>query len=152
MVRSAEEMGVLLGDPGSTGLSDRIRARALRVAGIAIILLSAGAALLPAGKSISSDMIGGLLIAAGLIETVAGLAAARGAAVRDGGRAASPRSPGSCSSSTPKRISFRRVVPIIGWLLIRSVILASAQRTSPRLGADVDRAFLRAWISCSPCC
>ena len=30
------------------------------------------AALLPAGKTISSDMIGGLLIAAGLIETVAG--------------------------------------------------------------------------------
>ena len=45
---------------------------ALRAAGIAIILLSAGAALLPAGKSISSDMIGGLLVAAGLIEAVAG--------------------------------------------------------------------------------
>src|SRR5215210_5735761 len=52
--------------------SDSTRARGLRVAGIVIILLSAGAALLPAGKSISSDMIGGLLIAAGLIESVAG--------------------------------------------------------------------------------
>ena len=53
-------------------MSDRMRARGLRAAGIAIILLSAGAILLPAGKRISSDMIGGLLISAGLIEAVAG--------------------------------------------------------------------------------
>ena len=49
-----------------------MRSRALRVAGVAVILLGAGAALLPAGKTIPSAMIGGLLIAAGLIETVAG--------------------------------------------------------------------------------
>ena len=54
------------------GWSDRARARGIRVAGFAIIFLAAGAALLPAGKSISSDMIGALLIAAGLIEAVAG--------------------------------------------------------------------------------
>jgi len=53
-------------------MSERVRAGALRVAGIAVILLGAGAALLPAGKTIPSAMIGGLLIAAGLIETVAG--------------------------------------------------------------------------------
>src|SRR3954453_18168300 len=53
-------------------LSARNRARGLRAAGIAIILLSAGAALLPAGRSISSQLIGALLVAAGLIETVAG--------------------------------------------------------------------------------
>jgi hypothetical protein len=52
--------------------TDRARARGLRVAGLAIIFLAAGAALMPAGKSISSDVIGALLIAAGLIETVAG--------------------------------------------------------------------------------
>ncbi len=46
-------------------MSDRTRARGIRVAGIAIIILAAGAALLPAGKSISSDMIGGLLVASG---------------------------------------------------------------------------------------
>ena len=63
-----------------------IRARGMRVAGIAIILLSVGAALLPAGKSISSDMIGALLIAAGLIETVAGSLRREVAAVRHGGR------------------------------------------------------------------
>ena len=54
------------------GWTDRIRGRGTRVAGIAIILLAVGAALLPAGKRIHSDMIGALLIAAGLIELVAG--------------------------------------------------------------------------------
>ena len=57
---------------GRAPLSDRMRARGLRAAGLAIILLSAGAVLLPAGKRISSDMIGALLISAGLIEAVAG--------------------------------------------------------------------------------
>ena len=48
-------------------LSVRHRALAIRVAAIAIILLGAGAALLPAGKSISSDLIGGLLIYADVL-------------------------------------------------------------------------------------
>lgn len=50
----------------------RIRARGITVAGLAIIGLSAGAVLLPAGKGISGDVIGGLLLATGLIEMVAG--------------------------------------------------------------------------------
>ena len=54
------------------GLSDRRRAQGLRIAGLLIILLGAGSALLPAGKTIHSEMIGALLITAGLIETVAG--------------------------------------------------------------------------------
>ena len=54
-----------VGDPGASRTVGQDARAALRVAGIAIILLSAGAALLPAGKTISSDMIGGLLIAAG---------------------------------------------------------------------------------------
>ena len=45
--------------------SEQTKARALRIAGIVIILLGLGAAFLPAGKTISSAMIGGLLIAAG---------------------------------------------------------------------------------------
>jgi hypothetical protein len=48
------------------------RARAIRIAGIVIILLAAGAALLPTDKGISSDMIGAVLIAGGLVELVAG--------------------------------------------------------------------------------
>ena len=66
-------------------MTDKTRARGIRVAGIAIILLSVGAALLPAGKSISSDMIGGLLIAGGLIEAVAGSLRRDVRAVGDGG-------------------------------------------------------------------
>src|SRR4029079_13207750 len=52
--------------------SDQTRARGIRVAGIVIILLGAGAALLPTEKGVSSDMIGAMLIAAGLVEVVAG--------------------------------------------------------------------------------
>src|SRR5215203_6191607 len=59
----------------SSHWADRLRrgnARATAVAGFAIILLAAGAALLPAEKGISSDVLGGLLLGAGLIEMVAG--------------------------------------------------------------------------------
>ena len=52
--------------------SEQTKARALRIAGLLVILLGLGAAFLPAGKTIPSAMIGGLLIAAGLIETLAG--------------------------------------------------------------------------------
>ena len=107
------------------GLSDRIRARGTRVAGIAIILLSIGAALLPAGKSISSDMIGALLIAAGLIEVTAG---ALRRAVRPFAMAAGVVTAlaGLLFVIDPETHFFPRVVPIIGWLLLRSLILLGA--------------------------
>jgi hypothetical protein len=106
-------------------LPDRTRARALRVAAIAIILLSAGAALLPAGKTISSDMIGGLLIAAGLIETVAGSMRreARHFAMAAGIVTALA---GLLFLLNPETHFFPTVWPIIGWLLLRSLILAGA--------------------------
>jgi hypothetical protein len=111
------------------GFSSRIRARGTRVAGIAIILLSAGAAFLPAGKSISSDMIGALLIAAGLIELIAGSLrrAARPFAMAAGGVTALA---GLLFVTDPETHFFPRVVPIIGWLLVRSVILIVASRES----------------------
>lgn len=59
-------------DTHATRAPSRIRARGIGVAGVAVILLSAGAALLPAEKGISSDVIGALLLAAGLIEIIAG--------------------------------------------------------------------------------
>src|SRR4051812_49652782 len=104
-----------------------MRANALRVAGIAIILLSAGAALLPAGKHISSDMIGGLLIAAGLIEAVAGSLRreARPFAMAAGGVTAFA---GLLFVVNPQTHFFPTVVPIIGWLLVRSVIIAAGSR------------------------
>ena len=104
-------------------LSDRARARGIRVAGIAIILLSAGAALLPAGKAISSDMIGGLLISAGLIEAVAGSLRheVRTLAMAAGGVTTLA---GLLFIVNPETHFFPSVAPVIAWLLLRSVILA----------------------------
>jgi hypothetical protein len=106
-------------------LSGRMRARALRVAGMAIIFLGAGAALLPAGKTIPSDMIGGLLVAAGMIELVAGSLRreARSFAMAAGGVTALA---GLLFVLNPETHFFPTVVPIIGWLLLRSLILVGA--------------------------
>jgi hypothetical protein len=110
-------------------LSDRARVRGLRVAGLAIILLSAGAVLLPAGKSISPDMIGGLLVAAGLIEAVAGSLRkeVRPFAMAAGGVTALA---GVVFLINPETHFFPMVTPVIAWLLIRSLILAVASRES----------------------
>jgi hypothetical protein len=110
-------------------LSDRSRARGIRAAGFAIILLSAGAALLPAGKTISSDMIGGLLIAAGLIEAVAGSLRSdvRPFAMAAGGVTTVA---GLLFITNPETHFFPMVTPVIGWLLLRSVILAIASGES----------------------
>ena len=102
-----------------------MRARALRVAAIAVILLGVGAALLPAGKTIPSDMIGGLLIAGGLIETVAGSMRreARPFAMAAGVITALA---GFLFVLNPETHFFPTVWPVIGWLLIRSLILLGA--------------------------
>jgi hypothetical protein len=117
--------GMQLASQAHRAWSDRMRARGLRVAGIAVILLGAGAALLPAGKTIPSAMIGGLLIAAGSIETVAGSLRrnARPYAMVAGivtGLA------GLLFILNPETHFFPSVWPIIGWLLLRSLILAGA--------------------------
>ena len=120
--------------------SDRNRARALRVAGIAIILLSAGAVLLPAGKRISSDMIGGLLIAAGLIEAVAGSLRrdVRPFAMTAGGVTALA---GLIFVVNRESHFFPSVTLVIAWLLIRSVILGAASLES--------RGSVRVWTALS---
>jgi hypothetical protein len=118
---------MLLATQARRGLSDKIRARGTRVAGIAVILLGAGAALLPAGKRISPDLIGALLIAAGLIEVVAGSLRreVRPFAMAAGGVTALA---GLMFIVNPETHFFPTVVPIIGWLLLRSIILAAASR------------------------
>lgn len=119
-------------------LSDMMRARGLRVAGIAIILLSAGAALLPAGKRISSDMIGGLLIAAGLIEAVAGSLRrdVRPFAMAAGGATAVA---GLVFIVNHETHFFPSVTLLIVWLLVRSVVLGAASVES--------RASVRMWTA-----
>lgn len=111
--------------PPSEGLSGRTRARGLQVAGFAIILLSAGAALLPAEKGVSADVVGALLVAAGLIETVAGslrrevrtLAMAAGVVTTLAGL---------LFIINPETQLFPNVTLVIGWLILRSLILAYA--------------------------
>jgi hypothetical protein len=129
---------------GRAPLSDRTRANAVRVAGIAIILLSAGAVLLPAGKRISSDMIGALLIAAGLIEAVAGSLRrdVRPFAMAAGGVTALA---GLIFVINREMHFFPVVTVVIAWLLIRSLILAAASleirgsvRTWTALSAGTD--------------
>ena len=122
------------------GFTDKIRARGTRVAGIAIILLAIGAAFLPAGKRISSDMIGALLIAAGLIELTAGALRRdfRPFAMAAGGVTAAA---GLLFVLDHETHFFPRVVPIIAWLLIRSLILLAGSREA---GGAV-----RAWTALS---
>ena len=118
-----------------TGISGRARARGIRVAGLAIIVLGACAALMPVGKTIPSDLIGALMIAAGLIETVAGSLRrdVRIYAMAAGGATAVA---GLLFVLNPETHFFPTVVPIIGWLIVRSVILAYA---STHLSGSVRR-------------
>jgi len=127
-----------------TGLTNQARARGLRVAGLAIIGLGVAAALLPVGKTISSDLIGALMIAAGLIEIVAG-------SLRRDVRAYSMAAGGVTAVAgllfllNPETHFFPMVTPIIGWLVLRSLILAYASthlkgsvRTWMGLSAGMD--------------
>ena len=127
--------------------SHRNRARGLRAAGVAVILLGVGAALLPAGKSISSDLIGVLLVAAGLIETVGGSLRreSRYLAMAAGGVTALA---GLLFIVNPTTHFFPMVTPVIAWLFIRGVILAleirfteGSVRTWTVISAGVDLAL-----------
>ena len=102
-----------------------MRARGLRIAGIVIILLGIGAALLPAGKTIPSDMIGALLISGGLVEVVAGSLRreSRSFAMAAGVVTAAA---GLLFVLNPETHFFPSVWPIIGWLLLRSLVLLGA--------------------------
>ena len=127
-----------------TGLTNQARARGLRVAGLAIIGLGVAAALLPVGKTISSDLIGALMIAAGLIEIVAGSLRldVRAYSMAAGGVTAVA---GLLFLLNPETHFFPIVTPIIGWLVLRSLILAYASthlkgsvRTWMGLSAGMD--------------
>ena len=124
--------------------TDQARARGIRVAGLAIILLGAGALFLPAEKGISSDVIGAMLVAAGLIEAVAGSLRrqVRELAMAAGGVTVLA---GLLFLVNPETKFFPNVTPIIGWLVIRSLILAyksthstGSVRTWTGISAGID--------------
>jgi len=121
-------------------MSGRARGRSISVAGICIIALGAGAAFMPAGKTISSDMIGAVLIAAGLIETIAGSLRTD---VRSYAMAAGivTAVAGLLFIINPETHLFPIVWPIVGWLVVRSVILGYA---STHVGGSV-----RTWMALS---
>lgn len=109
------------------GHNDRSRARGIRVAGIAVILLGAGAALLPVEKGISSDVLGVLLVAAGFVEVVAGSLRRQ---VRELAMTAGAITvlAGLLFVINPETRFFPTVVPIAAWLVLRSLILVTASR------------------------
>ena len=117
------------------GWSARARARGIAVAGLAIIFLGIGAALMPAGKSISSDILGALLVATGLVESIAG-------SLRRTLRPfAMTTLAGLLFILNPETHFFPTVAPVIAWLLIRSLILAYA---ATHVGGGV-----RTWMALS---
>src|SRR3954454_1431856 len=129
-----------MGSRAERQFSSRTRARGLRVAGIAIILLSAGAALMPAGKTISSDVIGALLVAAGLIETIAGsLRRESRPYVMAAGSVTALA--GILFIVSPTTHFFPAVTLVVAWLLVRSLILIYASGHS--------RGSVRTWTAVS---
>ena len=129
-----------MGTRAHEGLTDRTRARGIRVAGIAIIAMAAGAALLPVEKGISSDVLGALLIGAGFVEAVAGSLRRQ---VRTLAMAAGVVTvlAGLLFIINPETHFFPTVVPIAGWLVIRCLLLGFA--------SSQTEGSVRRWIAIS---
>ncbi len=96
--------------------------------------------MLPVDKGISADVIGALLVAAGLIEVVAGLlrSQVRELAMGAGGVTVLA---GMLFIINPETQFFPTVWPIVGWLVLRSLILAYASTHS--------RGSVRTWMGLS---
>ena len=118
--------------------SSLVRARWMSIAGVAMILLSAGAALMPVDKGISAGIIGALLLVAGLIELAAGSLRrdTRDLAMLAGGITILA---GLLFLMNQESRFFPIVNIVIGWLALRSLILAFKSR---RVGGSV-----RTWTS-----
>jgi uncharacterized membrane protein HdeD (DUF308 family) len=106
---------------------DRTRARLMSAAGAAMIVLSAGAALLPVEKGISTAVIGALLLIAGVIEVGAGSLRrdTRDLAMLAGGVTILA---GLLFLLNQGSRFFPIVNIVIGWLALRSIILAIKSR------------------------
>ena len=122
-----------------SSLSSEARAARMRIAAILIMLLAAGAALLPwVSRGSGAPLVGSLMIAAGLIEAFAG------SARRDTRALAMAAGWATVIAGILFFIDRGgRFVPIVtivtAWLLVRSVILFVASR---RTGASV-----RTWVT-----
>jgi uncharacterized membrane protein HdeD (DUF308 family) len=115
---------------GPQGLSDHTRAMLIDAAGVAIILLAAGSALLPAADRLKgSAIIGALLLVSGVIELSAGSLrrGVRPYAMAAGGVTALA---GLLFILNPTIHFFPTVTLVIAWLFIRSLILIYASRHS----------------------
>jgi uncharacterized membrane protein HdeD (DUF308 family) len=129
--------------PGPTGLSpsERSRAALITAAGIAVIALSAGAALMPAAKGLEgSKVLGSLLLAGGLIELCAGILRRETSPFAVAAGAVTVLA-GLLIFLNPTAHLFPNVTVVVGWLALRGLILAVASR---RTGGSV-----RLWTSLS---
>jgi uncharacterized membrane protein HdeD (DUF308 family) len=109
-------------------MTDSRRANLIAIAGVATILLSAGAALLPAAAGAKDSLvIGSLLLAAGVIEALAGTLRreVKAFAIASGGVTALA---GLIFMLKRSYQFFPTVTLVIAWLVIRSLILLVASR------------------------
>lgn len=121
-------MGTELAIETKSGLSDRARANLLSLAGTAIILLSAGAALLPAANGLKDWLvIGSLLLTAGAIE---GLGGTLRRSLKPFAEAAGAVTAlvGLLFIVSRSEHFFPTVALIIAWLVIRGIIIAVGSR------------------------
>ena len=103
------------------------RARLMSIAGVVMIVLGAGAALMPLEKGIPAAIVGALLLGAGLIEIAAGSLRrdTRAPAMLAGGVTVLA---GLLFLYDQQSRFFPIVNIVIGWLALRSVILAVMSR------------------------
>ncbi|HWJ59921.1 MAG TPA: DUF308 domain-containing protein [Sphingomicrobium sp.] len=109
-------------------MNDRTRAQLIMLAGLAIIALGIGSALLPASNGVrGSAVIGLLLCVAGIFEILAGTLRGdvKPYAIAAGGVTLLA---GVLFLLNPTERFFSTVTPIIGWLVLRSGILAYASQ------------------------
>ena len=119
-----------MADPLASDVSDRKRHRLIAACGVLIILLAAGAALLPVvDRGAGAAIVGSMLFVAGLIETFAGKLhqQAKGLSMLAG---AVTTLAALLLLFNPAAHIAPAIVLVTGWLLVRSVVLLFAGRYS----------------------
>jgi uncharacterized membrane protein HdeD (DUF308 family) len=110
--------------------SSRTRIRLITAAAVLIIILAAGAALLPLAESVPpSNIVGTLLLAAGIVELLAGTQRRQSRVLCMLAGAVTALA-GLLLVLTPVTHIFPTTYLVVAWLIIRSVILAAASTQS----------------------